>query len=159
MVNPRTDELLKDGSAYTYKTMPNGEERRRIHFSDGPTASITTQINWVPDGEPLPWQAAHYHMGLFETYLLVSGWVYVVWIDQNVKTSCLKEPGQTLTFKPAIQHLVLPGPKSVILTSTYGDLVPNPDRGNNDWWPAEEDFSVRAVGERTIVESIVRTMV
>ena len=129
-----------------------------MRFSDGPTASITTQIDWIPDSETLPWQDAHYHQGLFETYTLVRGWVYLLWIDPNVKTRCMNQRGQTITFEPGIPHLVLPGPKSMILTTTYGDSVANPDRGNNDWWPVEENFSIRAVGEKIIAESIVRTM-
>ncbi len=138
--------------------MPNGEVRTRLRIIDGPTTTVTKGPDWLPGNEPLPWQDGHYHRGLWETYTLVSGWVYFVLIDQNVKTSCLEKLGQTLTFKPSVQHLVLPGPKSVMLTSTYGDEVRNPDRGNNDWWPVDDAFSKRAAEERGVVESIVQTM-
>ena len=69
----------------------------------------------------------------------------------------MEESGQTITFEPGVPHLVLPGPKSILFTVTYGDAVPNPDRGNNDWWPVERDFSKRVRAEKRIAEGIIRT--
>ena len=153
----RIDIPLPDGSAFTRKVMPNGEARTRMQFQEGPATCVTTGPDWLPGNNPLPWQEAHFHHGLLETYVLVCGWVYLLWIDPNVKTRCMDEPGQTITFEPGVPHIVLPGPNSVILSSTYGDTFPNPDRGYKDWWPVKKSFSKQAKAEIAIAEGIVRT--
>lgn len=158
MEKPRIDIPLPDGSVFTQKTMPGGEERRRIRFFAGPSASVTKELDWKPSNGPLPWHDAHFYAGLTKTYVLVSGWVYLLWADPNVKTRCMDEGGQTITFEPGVPHLVLPGPMSVIMTAKYGDPLFNPDHPNkNDWWPVGEDFDIRVKREKAIIDRMVRT--
>lgn len=158
MGDSRIDMTLPDGSVFTQKAMPNGEERRRVRFFGGPSISVTKELDWKPSRESLPWHDAHFYGGLTKTYILISGWVYFLWTDPNVKARCMDEGGQTITFEPGVPHLVLPGPLSEILTSKYGDPLFNPNHPKkNDWWPVEEDFNNLVKHEKAIAEGIVRT--
>jgi hypothetical protein len=154
---PRIDKTLEDGSVYTRKTMPNGEERTRMRFAVGPATVITRSSDWKPkDGTELPWQEAHYHAGLTEVYTLISGWAQFIWLNPNVGVSRLDTPGTTLTFQRGVPHLVLLGPGAEISTLLFGLSVPNHERGNNDWWPVAENFFTKIEGEKAVAEKVAR---
>lgn len=157
MGNPRTDITLPDGSTYTRKVMPNGEERTRIRFATGHATVITRSPDWKPKaGAELPWQEAHYHAGLTEVYTLISGWAQFIWLNPNVGVSRLDTPGTTLTFQRGVSHLVLLGPSAEISTLLFGLGVPNYERSNNDWWPAPEDFFAKIEGKKAVADKVTR---
>lgn len=132
----RTDINLPGGGTFTVKPV-KGEVRRRMKVG-GVSVSITEASEWDLGGTP-PWQTPHFHKGKTETYTLVSGWMFIIWIDPNsiVHLTRFLSQGDTLTLPPGLMHNVLLGPSAVISTAVYGESVGNPERKNNDWWPVE----------------------
>jgi len=146
----RTDEKVKvtEGEInITEKYMANGEVRKRVKYPGGTSFSLTKAADWKPE-DGLPWQDAHCHKGLTEVYTLLSG--IIVFIHRkDIKQSkfsmdWLNVPGQTIAFNPLNYHVVLLGPNAVISTQLFGSGVPNSNRKNNDWWPADENFMKEA---------------
>lgn len=157
MDNTRIDITLPDGSEYTRKVMPNGEVRTRMRFSDGTITTITEAADWKPDdASELPWQEAHCHLGLTEVYTLLGGWAQFISLKPNICVSRLEVPGTTVTFDPYISHVVLLGPKAKIHTLLFGEKVPNSEKNNSDWWPAEDDFFEVIKTEKAVAEHVAR---
>ncbi len=138
------------------KLMPNGEERISITIGDT-KISITRAPTWkLAEQVPLPWQEAHLHKGLTETYQLVSGWIGIIWFEGSVHQTILREPGEVRVFKPMVPHLVILGPAAEIITSSFGIPVPNPDKKGNDWWDVEAGFRINISREFDLVEHKIR---
>lgn len=143
----REDLHLSDGTHCKYKPMPDGEIRTSMTTTDGTKISITMAPQWNVCGE-FPWQKAHFHKGLTETYQLVSGWMQLIWIEGCVCTALLSRPGYTRAFSAGIPHIVLLGPGTRIITTSFGIPVPNPDKKGNDWWDVDDDFHQQITFER-----------
>jgi mannose-6-phosphate isomerase-like protein (cupin superfamily) len=140
----------------TRKKMHNGEVRERITFADGLVTSRTTAACWlVEDG--IPWQEAHYHMGLTEVYVLLTGWAWFITFDgEMIKRDELVKPGETITFKQNVPHVVVLGPGAQICTTQFGESVPNPNKNNKDWYPATEEVLLLLEQEQEIVGYLIR---
>jgi len=137
----RIDDVLPDGVVYTKKQMANGETRIRFKMPDGSSISLTKMGLYVPEAGNMPWQDAHYHKGLAEVYTQITGWSLHAWLlfdDKTLLWGIMDKPGQTRTFFPLTQHVMLLGPGASVSTQTFGDPVGNPERKNNDWWPVRE---------------------
>jgi hypothetical protein len=134
----RDDVVFAGGGSFTYKKMGNGEERRRVVFPAGTRVSETIAADWNPVPGMFPWQDAHYHEGLTEHYFVQHGWVGFLF-ETNGKLQWKKvEAGSHICFDPKVPHAVLMGPKSVMATILVGISIGNPDRKNDDWWPAAD---------------------
>lgn len=119
----------------TQKEMPNGETRTRTKFLDGTTSSLTTMGDW-PCNESLPWQEAHYHVGLIEDYLVLEGWICIVACRLGERPIYMTyRAGTHSRIDPDIAHSVLLGPHTMLVTATHGSPVGNPEKKGNDWWP------------------------
>ena len=166
-VTKRVDEELPDGTLYTKKVMENGEERTRIIFPGGMSISTTVADDWSPQLKVMPWQDPHFHGGyvaeggLTEVYTQVEGWSAYIWQGENgvLARVILDKAGETINFKPRVPHRVLLGPKAAISTQVFGVPVGNPDRKNNDWWPAQDDFMRKVTAINKQIEMWVRTLV
>ncbi|MCA9359214.1 hypothetical protein KC926_03345 [Candidatus Kaiserbacteria bacterium] len=123
------------------KKMENGERRTILVFEKGLSVIITEAVSWG-SAEDYPWQDGHVHHGLTESYTLISGWAIFLQVQEggSLIKRTLDVPGETITFEPGVPHKVLLGPAAVISTHKFGQGVPNPDRKNNDWWPADDLF-------------------
>ncbi|MEN9920431.1 MAG: hypothetical protein RL538_324 [Candidatus Parcubacteria bacterium] len=156
-MDERKDVFFDDGTYCKYKPMPSGEIRTSMASVDGTKISITKAPKWEI-GEALPWQPAHFHKGLIESYQLVSGWMRMVWIQGCVCQTYLSDPGQTKVLPAGSPHVVLLGPGAEIITTSFGVPVPNPDKKGNDWWDADGYFYDQISNEFGFVEEVVLRM-
>jgi mannose-6-phosphate isomerase-like protein (cupin superfamily) len=124
------------GGLLTQKVMPNGETRTRLKFKTGLISTVTQMPEWKwEDG--IPWQEAHFHKGLTERYVVLSGWMaYVLEVVPAGYTPHQVRAGELITFGSGQEHLILLSPGAVVLTTLMGNPVGNPERENQDWWPA-----------------------
>lgn len=139
---PREDVKLPHGGVFTFKQMPNGEERRRLVTPSGGRMSETVGPNWKPVSGELPWQDNHYHCGLTEHYIVRHGWAVFLFIENKEKKWRRLEAGGHIFFEPMIPHVVLMGPEAVIATVLVGTPIGNPDRNGEDWWPTMGELNV-----------------
>ncbi len=138
------------------KVMPNGEQRLSLTLTSGQKVSVTTMRQWNP-AEEMPWQEAHYHQGLEETYYILEGEAWFIWMEgELVMHRHLTEPHQPLVFQPSMPHLVILAPDAEILTIQTGAGVGNPERNNNDWFPASSEFHEQAKAEKAAIEFQLR---
>jgi hypothetical protein len=144
--------LLQIGAKFKYKEMPNGEKRYSIALSSG--------VEWILTiaGPAGGWQNAHYHggpdalvrvneesgvPGVQEHSFVASGWMAYAY--NATPGECLVEvdilrPGMSVTSIPGEEHNIYLLAGAVIHTIKFGEPVGNPNRGNNDWWPASQAF-------------------
>ena len=120
----------------TRKVMPNGQMRIRTKLANGVTTTVTEMPRW-DSKDCIPWEEEHFHQGLIEHYLIISGRAVITHSDGGFGIEFLREEGFSASrrFVPGISHLVLLGPGCIIQTTTKGVPVGNPDKSNNDWWP------------------------
>lgn len=128
--------------AYTEKVMENGEVRYRFMSGGGLSFSKTIASDWVITDD-MPWQNPHRHgslcqvNGSVEVYTQVSGWLFYVFEEGlEMHFGFLDCQGETITFQPGVEHIVLLGPKAVISTQRFSSELYQ----KNDWYPASEDF-------------------
>ncbi len=148
----REDMNLFLGGRYNRKYMENGEIRTRLVLPDGTRMSHTEMGTYDMYAGNLPWQEAHFHRGLIESYTLVTGWAHFIYGQPPLSTCHLIEPGQTIKFLPGVPHVVLLGPGAKIITNLFGAPVENSERNNEDWWPADNTFATPALLEQVRVE-------
>jgi hypothetical protein len=153
----REDMDLFYGGHYTRKYMENGEIRTRLVLPDGTRLSYTEMCDYGAFSGNLPWQEAHLHKGLTEQYTLVDGWAYFIFEHDAAATSFCTKVGQTIQFAPGVPHMVVLGPKAKLITQLFGTPVPNPERKDSDWWPADSTFLRRAtLAQRLFEEDLSR---
>ena len=127
-------------------------------FPNGLSVS-STELSYyeVNSRDKLPWQTPHHHRGKTEVYVLLSGWAAFVWTDADqAKWGIISEPGEAMAFTPGCDHNVLLGPDSHIGTMIFGEPVGNPDRNDNDWWPAPEGFDDVVFDAKSQVVGVLR---
>lgn len=132
----RADVDLAGGNRFSYKEMANGEIRNRLVFATGNRVSETVAEEWGLEGEMYPWQDAHFHRGQTEYYLLTQGWVIFLFEEKGALYHIRPSVGHMISFPPRTAHTVLLGTGAVMVTLLTGQSVGNPDRKNEDWWPA-----------------------
>ena len=121
----------------TGKVMPNGEVRRRLKLPEG------TSFNHTVAGNEGGWQNAHFHKGLFETQVVISGKMAVATEIENGTASHkvhIYVPGDVYTSVKGEAHNVYLYPLSVIATVTHGEPIGNPENKGNDWYAASTEF-------------------
>lgn len=131
----QSDEFLKvtpprvDAVKFHPRT---GELRTRVVFPNG-----HAKVNYTvaSKGEPR-WENTHLHKGLTELYIVLCGGMYIVWQDLDgtflqkyLSAEC------SITIEPGVPHTVMKSPSAIILTTSFGKPVGNPERKDNDWWP------------------------
>lgn len=121
------------------KPMPDsGQFRFRVRHPDGVTFHLT---HAGPKGA---WEGSHFHKGLYETYTVINGCMALAFQDPyDDDSACqikLFEPGESVTTIREETHNVYLYANTVIAVVGYGTAIGNPDRNNNDWWPASADF-------------------
>lgn len=116
------------------RIMDNGERRIRIKAPDG-TAYIRTEMD--RDGA---WQNAHYHRGVFETYIVERGWIVAAEHWKLNQRCAVYVPGGIFTSRQYVEHNILMPRGAVIHTVQHGRPIGNPDKNGNDWYPASADF-------------------
>lgn len=122
------------------KVMENGEERTSLRSGDH---SVTKTVAGSDGG----WQNAHFHKGLSETYVVILGRMGTAFVcpRDGVPYTKLYYPGKGVdsvcTFGPNVRHNVFLFPGSMIYTVKHGEPIGNPEKKENDWWPAEKHFS------------------
>jgi hypothetical protein len=141
---PREDLNFQQGGTYTFKQMPNGEERRRLVTPYGSRMIETKAPHWDPLADVFPWQDAHLHKGLTEHYIINTGWVDFLFLEGDQSAWQILSAGQHIVFPPLVPHVVLMGPDAVMVTVTQGNPVGNPDRNNEDWWPFDDPILTTA---------------
>ena len=140
----------------TRKQMQNGEVRERVTFTDGTVVSRTTAALWLLE-DGIPWQEAHYHVGLTESYVLVEGWAWFITCEGLcTKRDELVRPGESITFVPTVPHVVVLGPGAKIITTQFGEPVLNTEKSNREWYPASEEILPLLKEEKNIVEYLIR---
>lgn len=155
----RTVEIIPGYSIdFTRKVMPNGEERERIKYPDGSTLITTKQGPWESD---VPWQPGHQHIGRFENYILLKGFMLFVFQlgpYDRIETRYYEKAGDSISFNPPVPHMVLLGAHTIIKTLQFGDPIGNPDRKNDDWWPLipELECEMREVGTQALKQFLGR---
>ncbi len=120
--------------------MENGETRCRLSLPDKTTFHHTKASE---DG----WQRAHYHMGLKEVYIVLSGRMAIAILEAS--GDCVVrnlEVGECFTIESGVHHNVWLSAGATIATVTYGKPVSNAKRGGSDWYPSTEfDVVTRAL--------------
>jgi len=107
-----------------------GEQRYSVEMSDGSKWILTVA------GKNGGWQNAHFHKGLWETYVIQSGFIaFAEDTGQNMSVDyhCIGDVVSSVVNKA---HNVWMSPGAVIHTVKAGEPVGNPDKKGNDWWPA-----------------------
>lgn len=134
----------------TQQTMPNREICTGMRLPNGITTTIAQMHDWKwQDGAPV--QEGHYHKGLMERCIVLTGWMlYVTSVVPAGYTACVAEKGEMVTFYTNDHHLVLLGPETVIQTTAYGSPVGNPKRKGIDWWPSGEYYNVVRLDELSL---------
>lgn len=124
----------------TRKVMPNGEIRIRVRLPGDISTSITYMPVWQwQNGAPV--QEGHYHRGLTEVCLVVTGWMLCVSdVIQDGYYFNIVEKGEVVTFTPFSHHLVLLGPETIIQTTMHGPAVGNPEVQDLDRWSTGEYY-------------------
>jgi mannose-6-phosphate isomerase-like protein (cupin superfamily) len=138
-----TVEDLKQLSITTSaQRMDNGEIRARLMV--GASGYIWTES---PKDQKPTWQNAHYHMGVRETYIVERGMMAMVeQARDGSRTMQLYKQYDVVTTMPSVAHNVYLFPGSAIHTVKHGTAVPNPERGDADWYPADVDFDAWSKG-------------
>lgn len=165
MDNSWLSSFVSAGLIPAFKEMPNGERRYSLKSEDG-----SDYIRTVA-GDAGGWQNAHYHggpealarvheesgvPGIQELYFVESGWMAYAYNatpgDYLVEIEILR-PGMTLTSTSGEEHNVYLPAGAVIHTIKFGEKVANQNRGNNDWWPASQEFdeASKALGENDLL--------
>ena len=126
--------MLGEEVAITGKRMPNGEVRRRVKFADD------TALHYTIAPLNTEWQNAHFHKGLTEVQLVISGKMAVVRCDSQGRSIEFFMPGEVCVSSPWHVHNVYLYPGSVLATITYGKPIGDPSRKGNDWWAADAEF-------------------
>ena len=137
------------------QVMQNGELRARMTAGDGAWGFIYTQAS-----DDSGWQNAHYHMGVRETYIVLSG--EMVFADQLGDERRVRKfgPGDVVTSEPTVPHNVWLSPGAKILTLKYGTAVGNPLKGGADWYdadPAFDEWTKSLVGD-ALEEALAASM-
>jgi len=112
----------------------NGELRFRLNCSVDGTAYIRTETK----GETSGWQTAHYHRGVFETYIVQKGGVILAKFKGQDIVFDEYNPGEIFTTEKNVPHNICMLKNTVIHTIKHGEAVSNPHTGS-DWWNDTDD--------------------
>lgn len=90
---------------------------------------------------------AHFHKGLQEIYVVHFGCLKIFYINGNYYKLDILTPEKKQIFvaKPNVPHAVAQGSFAVFTVQTVGIPISNPERNNNDWYPATDEFSKKAL--------------
>jgi len=120
--------------------MDNGEYRFRLVADDG-----SGYVRTVAPGTGA-WQNSHYHKYVVETYIVQSGWVAIVELQNDSLTWYLLMPGEILTTRAHVPHNMYMAGDSVTHTVKHG-----PTTDGSDWHPSPElDRRTKHVSENDI---------
>jgi|AntRauTorckE6833_2_1112554.scaffolds.fasta_scaffold14544_2 hypothetical protein len=128
MVDYLREDLIGKNINATAKEMPTGEVIVRVRHIVAnfytKRLSVTKAEDWSDADNP-PWQEAHYHELLSETYHVVTGWMLAVYRDDlgvyYEKLYTTEDSNTTITFPPGIVHNVLLGPNAEVIVWQQGN--------------------------------------
>jgi hypothetical protein len=142
---------LYHGGRYHRREFERGLIMTTLETSDGTILSYIEMSDYGVKGA-LPWHESCLHKGLIKSCTLVAGWAHFIYGKGQLHSCRYTEPGQTIKFFPGTPHTVLFGPGAKIITTLFGTPSPNPDRNGEDWWLADNVFTVPAVLEQAKIE-------
>ena len=124
------------GIKFPCSQMDNGEYRFRLMGPDNSGYVRTV----MPDSDR-GWQNSHFHKGIYETFVVQSGWIGVVYLlpDGIRKVSVLRM-NDVWTFQPGCSHNIYMSAGAVTHTVKHGTNVGNPAKNGADWYDASADF-------------------
>ncbi len=127
--------------------MPNGESRLRLGSDYIRTLDAVGA-----------WQNAHYHIGLQELYVVVSGWMaFAEEINGEMVISFYRAGEYVLTRTNSVHNVYLSNGTD-IHTIKFGTPVKNKDKGDSDWWPSLPAFDslTKSITETELINMLTK---